>query len=67
MPGDVAGLAEGRLRYTLFTDEQGGVLDDLIVGRVEGGLFVVVNAGCREADLAHMRARARARLRRSRS
>jgi aminomethyltransferase len=55
VPGDVTGLAEGRMRYTLFTNEQGGVLDDLIVGRVAGGLFVVVNAGCRDADLAHMR------------
>jgi len=55
VPGDVTGLAEGRLRYTLFTNERGGVLDDLIVGRVAGGLFVVVNAGCRAADLAHMR------------
>jgi aminomethyltransferase len=56
VPADVVGLAEGRLRYTLFTDERGGVLDDLIVGQVEGGLFVVVNAGCRDADIAHMRA-----------
>ena len=51
-----SGLAEGRLRYTLFTNEQGGVLDDLIVGRVADGLYVVVNAGCRDADLAHLRA-----------
>ncbi|HSA82808.1 MAG TPA: glycine cleavage system aminomethyltransferase GcvT [Geminicoccaceae bacterium] len=56
VPADVQGLAEGRLRYTLFTDEQGGVLDDLIVGQVDDGLYVVVNAGCRDADLAHMRA-----------
>ena len=56
VPADVAELAEGRLRYTLFTTDQGGVLDDLIVGRVEGGLYIVVNAGCREADLDHMRA-----------
>jgi aminomethyltransferase len=56
VPADVLGLADGRLRYTLFTDEQGGVRDDLIVGQVEGGLFVVVNAACRAADVAHMRA-----------
>ena len=56
VPTDVEGLDEGRLRYTLFTDEAGGVLDDLIVGRIGDGLFVVVNAGCRDADLAHMRA-----------
>ncbi len=56
VPADVTGLAPGQLRYTVFTNDAGGVLDDLIVGRVEDGLFVVVNAGCRDADLAHMRA-----------
>lgn len=51
VPGNITGLGDGRLRYTLLTNDQGGVLDDLIVGRVPGGLFVVVNAACREADL----------------
>ena len=55
VPADVVGLAEGDLRYTVFTNEQGGVLDDLIVGRVPDGLFVVANAARREADVAHMR------------
>jgi aminomethyltransferase len=56
VPGNIAGLDEGRARYTVLTNERGGVLDDLIVGRVAGGLAVVVNAACRDADLAHMRA-----------
>ncbi|MGH6897219.1 MAG: glycine cleavage system aminomethyltransferase GcvT [Geminicoccaceae bacterium] len=56
VPGDVARLDEGRLRYTVFTNEHGGVLDDLIAGRVPEGLLVVANAACREADLAHMAA-----------
>jgi aminomethyltransferase len=56
VPGNVTGLAQDRLRYTVLTNEQGGVLDDLIVGRVADGLYVVVNAACREADLAHLRA-----------
>ena len=56
VPGNVTGLAQDRLRYTVLTNEQGGVLDDLIVGRVADGLSVVVNAACREADLAHLRA-----------
>jgi aminomethyltransferase len=56
VPGDITGLAEGALRYTMFTDERGGVLDDLIAGRVPEGLFVVANAARRAADLAHMRA-----------
>ena len=56
VPGNIEGLKVGRARYTVFTNEQGGVLDDLIVSRTEDGLFVVVNAGCRDADIAHMRA-----------
>ena len=56
VPGDIAGLAEGRLRYTVLTDDRGGVLDDLIAGPVPEGLFVVANAARREADLAHMAA-----------
>jgi aminomethyltransferase len=55
VPGNVTGLGQDRLRYTLLTNEHGGVLDDLIVGRIKGGLAVVVNAACREADLAHLR------------
>jgi aminomethyltransferase len=56
VPGNVTGLGRDRLRYTLLTNEHGGVLDDLIVGRIADGLYLVVNAGCREADLAHLRA-----------
>jgi aminomethyltransferase len=56
VPGNVAELGEDRLRYTVLTNVQGGVLDDLIVGRTARGLYVVVNAACREADLAHLRA-----------
>jgi aminomethyltransferase len=55
VPGDLAGLGEGELRYTVFTNAKGGVLDDLIVGRVDEGLFVVANAARCDADLAHMR------------
>lgn len=56
VPGNVTGLKTGQARYTVFTNEAGGILDDLIVSRVgEDELFVVVNAGGREADLAIMR------------
>ena len=56
MPGDIQGLKPGQQRYTLFTTDEGGILDDLIVSNAGDHLFVVVNAGGREADLAHMRA-----------
>ncbi|MGD9869168.1 MAG: glycine cleavage system aminomethyltransferase GcvT [Geminicoccaceae bacterium] len=56
VPGDLQGLAPGRARYTQLTDGQGGILDDLIVSNAGDHLFVVVNAGNRDADLAHLRA-----------
>jgi aminomethyltransferase len=56
MPVDVAGLAEGRQRYGLFTNEQGGILDDLMFANRGDHLFVVVNAACKAADIAHMQA-----------
>lgn len=54
VPGDIMGLAEGRMRYTLFTGAEGGILDDLMVTARDGGLDLVVNAGCKSADLAHL-------------
>ncbi|NGQ91793.1 glycine cleavage system aminomethyltransferase GcvT [Rhodobacter sp. HX-7-19] len=56
MPVDVLGLAQGRQRYGLFTSETGGILDDLMFANRGDHLFVVVNAACKEADVAHMRA-----------
>ncbi|MET4700615.1 aminomethyltransferase [Constrictibacter sp. MBR-5] len=56
VPGDLQALKPMRMRYTMFTDDKAGILDDLMVTRVEDGLFVVVNAACKEADIAHMRA-----------
>jgi aminomethyltransferase len=57
VPGDLEGLAPLRMRYTLFLNEAGGILDDLIATRLEDGFSLVVNAACREADLAHLRER----------
>jgi len=60
VPGDIQALEPGRIRYTMFTNDQGGILDDLMVTRVsDSELFVVINAGCKVADLAHMRANLR--------
>lgn len=54
VPVDIIGLELFKQRYALFTDENGGILDDLMVARRTDGLFVVVNAGCRDQDIAHM-------------
>jgi len=56
MPIDVLGLPEGRQRYGLFTNDSGGILDDLMVANRGDHLFVVVNAACKAADVAHMTA-----------
>jgi aminomethyltransferase len=55
--GDIAGLKPGQIRYTLLLNDDGGILDDLMIGRpadpgFQGRLYVVVNAGCKEADFA---------------
>jgi aminomethyltransferase len=54
VPVDVLGLAEGRQRYALFTDEAGGILDDLMVANLGDRLLLVVNAARKEADFAHL-------------
>lgn len=54
VPGDYQGLAEGRTRYTLLTNEAGGILDDLMITRRAKDLFIVVNAACKDADFAHI-------------
>ncbi len=56
VPGDVQGLATGAVRYTLFTNDGGGILDDLMVTRRDGDLFLVVNASNKVADIAHLMA-----------
>ena len=54
MPGDIAGLEQGQMRYTQFTNEAGGILDDLMVTNRGDHIFLVVNAGCKDADFAHI-------------
>ncbi|MEM9575849.1 MAG: glycine cleavage system aminomethyltransferase GcvT [Pseudomonadota bacterium] len=56
VPVDVLGLADGRQRYGFFTNDQGGIEDDLMFARRGDDLFVVINAACKEGDLALMRA-----------
>lgn len=56
VPGDIAALAPGRIRYTMFTNDAGGILDDLMVTRFDDHIYVVINAGCKIEDLAHLKA-----------
>ena len=56
IPMDVQGLAEGRQRYGFFTNDAGGILDDLMFANRGDHIFMVVNAACKAADVAHLRA-----------
>ena len=60
VPVDIIDLPSGKQRYALFTNEEGGILDDLMVTNYSTGseevLYVVVNAACKEQDIAHMQA-----------
>jgi aminomethyltransferase len=55
VPVDIIDLPENMQRYALFTNEEGGILDDLMVANFGDWLFVVVNAACKEQDIAHMK------------
>ena len=52
VPGDIAALDIGRTRYTQFTNQEGGILDDLMVTRTkeDGTLYLVVNASRKDSD-----------------
>jgi aminomethyltransferase len=61
VPVDIVDLGAGKQRYAFFTNAAGGLLDDLMVVRPEAGdrpafgdLFLVVNAGCKDADTRHL-------------
>jgi aminomethyltransferase len=56
VPQDIAAIAPGRQRYAQFTNEAGGILDDLMVANFGDYLFLVVNAACKVDDEAHLRA-----------
>ncbi|MBV9976037.1 MAG: glycine cleavage system protein T, partial [Hyphomicrobiales bacterium] len=62
VPADILNLAPGRQRYTQLLNEEGGILDDLMVTRSadeaeDGVLMLVVNAACKEQDFPHIAAR----------
>lgn len=55
VPVDIVDLPVGMQRYALFTNDQGGILDDLMVARLgDEQWLLVVNAACKDQDLAHL-------------
>ncbi len=56
LPTDLKALREGRQRYTFFTNEAGGLLDDLMVAKLDDQFVLVVNAATKTADEEHLKA-----------
>ena len=57
VPGDYAVLKAGRQKYSLLLNAEGGIMDDLMAGKPDhDGLYVVVNAGNKDADFAFLQA-----------
>ncbi len=55
VPRDVSALAEGRMGYSLLLNEDGGILDDLMITRTPMGLYLVVNGAVKWEDIGHLR------------
>jgi aminomethyltransferase len=52
---DLHNMPVGQGTLSVFTNEQGGIIDDTIIMQQEDCLYVVSNAGCADKDLAHIR------------
>jgi aminomethyltransferase len=57
VPVDVLGLGPHRQRYGLLLNDEGGILDDLMIVNRDDDLYLVVNGACKHADLAHLQSR----------
>lgn len=55
VPGNIAGLASGRVLYSLLLDDAGGILDDLMITNAAPDLYLVVNGATKWDDIAHLR------------
>lgn len=60
--GDITSLGEFQQRYTLLTNDEGGIIDDLMLTRVPGGISLVVNAAAKESVFEYIKTRLPAKL-----
>lgn len=54
-PADVQALKNSQARLSILTNAEGGIKDDLIISKYEDHSYVVINAGCKQKDIAHFR------------
>jgi len=55
VPGDISALKPGRMRYSLLLDEDGGILDDLMITNEGDQYGIVVNGAVKWEDIGHLR------------
>jgi aminomethyltransferase len=54
-PSDITGLKSGAQKYTVLTNAEGGIIDDIIITRIDSGLMIIVNAACKDKDFFHLK------------
>ncbi|MFC4352219.1 glycine cleavage system aminomethyltransferase GcvT [Fodinicurvata halophila] len=57
LPADLVNSEAGRMHYSFLLNDKGGILDDLMVTPFEDHVFMVLNAACKQSDIAHLKAR----------
>jgi aminomethyltransferase len=55
VPGDICSLQPWRQRYSVLTNQEGGIIDDQMITRMPDHFFLVVNAACKERDIIYLR------------
>ncbi|NOQ36911.1 MAG: glycine cleavage system aminomethyltransferase GcvT, partial [Methylococcaceae bacterium] len=55
-PSNISALNIGQQQYTILTNKNGGVVDDIIITRFDDGFLLVINAACKDKDLTHLKA-----------
>ena len=53
-PSNIIGLKPGQQKYTVLTNEEGGIIDDIIITRMDSGLSIVVNGACKDKDFDYL-------------
>ena len=56
-PSDISGLKMGAQKYTVLTNNEGGIIDDIIITRIDSGLMIIVNAACKDKDFKYLESR----------
>jgi aminomethyltransferase len=54
-PSDITGLKTGAQKYTVLTNNDGGIIDDIIITRIDSGLMIIVNAACKDKDFTYLK------------